>query len=75
MVNSCTNINKTNNCTVTSPHLTSPQIIEHTKDHDIFSYGVGNSVPGLEHAQKCDGVKLANVIPTLPLGSPTLIRI
>ena len=58
MVNSCTNINKTINCT-------SPQIIEDKKDHDIFSYGVGNSVPGLEHAQKCDGVKPANVIPTL----------
>ena len=69
MVNSCTNINKTNN------NHTSPQITEHKKDHDIFSYGVGNSVPGLEQAQKCDGVKPANVIPTLPLGSPTLIWI
>ena len=68
MVNSCTNINKTNNSTST-------QIIEHDKDHDIFLFGMGNSVPDLGQAQKCDGVKPANVIPTLPLGSLTLIRI
>ena len=52
--------------TITSQYP--PQLTEHEKDNDIQMYDVGNSGPGLVHctvqAQKCDGVKLVNGIPT-----------
>ena len=47
MVNSSTNINKTNN------HLT-PQLVD--KKKKTTTYDVGNPDPGLGYAQKCTGI-------------------
>jgi hypothetical protein len=55
IINNSININKRN----------SPQNILSTKK--TMTYDVGNPGPGLEQAQKCDGVKPVNEIPTLPL--------
>ena len=36
-------------------HLIVTEHAEH-KNHDDTTYDVGNPIPGLGHAQKCDGV-------------------
>ena len=61
MVNSETNINKTNNHPSPS-HWTQ-------NDHDT-----GNSGSGTEQARKCGGIKPGNGIPNLPSESPTAIH-
>jgi hypothetical protein len=58
MVNNSTNINKANN------HLLS-QIIEKKRKKNT-TYDVGDLVPDFGQAQKCDRVKQAKGIPTLP---------
>jgi len=40
-----------------------------------MTYGIGNSGPDLEQAQKCGGVKLVNGIPLLITESPQTIQI
>jgi hypothetical protein len=56
MVNNSTNIDKTK----LTAHFKSLNTIETT------TYGVKNTGPGLRQAQKYGGVKLFNVIQTLP---------
>ena len=68
MVSNATNINKTNN------HF-SHQLIEHKM---TTTYVNGNYPPCLGQTQKCEGFKLINGIPMLPVlifGSATAIWI